>query len=254
MPTIQEEITRVKELIFGNVTKEPIKEGCGDDVVVIDEPKHEDKSHNGSYMAKQQLYNIAKKAQSVHDRLDDSETLEDWMESKIAQMADNIDSVSNSFDYDEHEDHDEDVVTTIDLGEEIMSGLQGGYADDSEGDNAYDFQSKGALGSEPELGGEGFTEPETNYSKIRKGYNFDSDGPEDGYMSGTGESEALLNYELGEQDAGTESGESDDAAGAGTASMGVWDSGIARGVANQIATGKWSDTYQTERGKSNPLY
>ena len=73
-------------------------------------------------------------------------------------------------------------------------------------------------------------------------------------MSGTGESEALLNYELGEQDAGTESGESDDAAGAGTASMGVWDSGIARGVANQIATGKWSDTYQTERGKSNPLY
>ena len=257
MPTIQEEITRVKELIFGNVTKEPIKEGCGDDVVVIDEPKHEDKSHKGSYMAKQQLYNIAKKAQSVHDRLDRGETLEDWMESKIAQMADNIDSVSNSFDYDEHKDHEhhqEEEIVTLDLGEEIMSGLQGGYADDSEGDNAYTFQSKGALGSEPELGGEGFTEPETNYSKIKKGYNFDSDGPEDSYMSGTEDSEILMNYELGEQEAGTESGESDDGGGAGTASMGVWDSGIARGVANQIATGKWSDSYQTGRGKANPLY
>ena len=144
--------------------------GCGDV-----KPKHIEKKHHGSYMAKQQLYNIAKKAQSVHDRLGDNEQLEDWMESKIAQMADNIDSVSNSFDYDEHEDHHEEEVITLDLGEEIMSGLQSGYADDSESDNAYDFQSKGALGSQPELGEEGFTEPETNYSKIKKGYNFDSD-------------------------------------------------------------------------------
>ena len=122
MPTIQEEITRVKELIFGNVTKETIEEGCGD-AVVIDEPKHEDKSHKGSYMAKQQLYNIAKKAQSVHDRLDSGETLEDWMESKIAQMADSIDSVSNSFDYDEHKDHEhhqEEEIVTIDLGDKTI--------------------------------------------------------------------------------------------------------------------------------------
>ena len=248
MPTIQEEIARVKELIFGAPSENQINEGCGDV-----KPKHE-KKHHGSYMAKQQLYNIAKKAQSVHDRLGDNEQLEDWMESKIAQMADNIDSVANSFDYDEHEDHHEEEVITLDLGEEIMSGLQGGYADDSEGDNAYDFQSKGALGSQPELGDEGFTEPETNYSKIKKGYNFDSDGPEDSYMSGVEDSEILMNYELGEQEAGTESGESDDAAGAGTASMGVWDSGIARGVANQLGNTKWSDSYQPGRGKANPLY
>ena len=57
MPTIQEEITRVRELIFGNVTKEPIEEGCGDEVI-IKEPNHTDKHHKGSYMAKQQLYNI----------------------------------------------------------------------------------------------------------------------------------------------------------------------------------------------------
>ena len=62
-----------------------------------------------------------------------------------------------------------------------------------------------------------------------------------------------MEYELGEQEAGTESGESDDAAGAGTASMGVWDSGIARGIANQIANSKWADSYATTRGKANPL-
>ena len=44
----QEEITRVKELIFGNTTKEPVKEGCGDDVVVIDEPKHEQRPGVGA--------------------------------------------------------------------------------------------------------------------------------------------------------------------------------------------------------------
>ena len=60
-------------------------------------------------------------------------------------------------------------------------------------------------------------------------------------------------YELGEQDAGTESGESDDAAGAGTAAMGVWDSGVARGIANQITNSKWVDSYATTRGKANPL-
>ena len=248
MPTIQEEIARVKELIFGVPSENQINEGCGDV-----KPKHE-KKHHGSYMAKQQLYNIAKKAQSVHDRLGDNEQLEDWMESKIAQMSDNIDSVSNSFDYDEHEDHHEEEVITLDLGEEIMSGLQSGYADDSEGDNAYDFQSKGALGSQPELGDEGFTEPETNYSKIKKGYNFDSDGPEDSYMSGAEDSEILMNYELGEQEGGTESGESDDGGGVGTASMGIWDSGIARGVANQLGNTKWADSYQPGRGKANPLY
>ena len=41
--------------------------------------------------------------------------------------------------------------------------------------------------------------------------------------------------------------------GAGTAAMGVWDSGVARGIANQISNSKWSDSYQPSRGKANPL-
>ena len=59
--------------------------------------------------------------------------------------------------------------------------------------------------------------------------------------------------ELGEQE-GTESGESDDGGGVGTASMGVWDSGITRGAANQVANTKWQDSYSITRGKGNPVW
>ena len=62
-----------------------------------------------------------------------------------------------------------------------------------------------------------------------------------------------MEYEIDEQDDGTGTGESDDGAGVGTASVGVWDSGIARGIANQITNSKWSDSYSTTRGKANPL-
>jgi len=72
-------------------------------------------------------------------------------------------------------------------------------------------------------------------------------------MDSSDEDNMELDYELGEQE-GTESGESDDGAGAGTASLGVWDSGIARGVANQVANTKWNDSYQPTRGKGNPVW
>tara|TARA_R110000824_G_scaffold5142_1_gene23871 strand:+ start:812 stop:1342 length:531 start_codon:yes stop_codon:yes gene_type:complete len=143
--------------------------------------------------------------------------------------------------------------TEVELGEEIMSGMQGGYPD-ADGAEEYSFQSKGALGHQPELEDEGFTEPESNYSKEQNAYDFTSDGPEDSYEDSEGDYGMELSYELGEQEGGTESGESDDGGGAGTASMGIWDSGVARGIANQLANTKWGDSYQPTRGKSNPLW
>ena len=83
------------------------------------------------------------------------------------------------------------------------------------------------------------------------------------HMSGKEQNEPLIKisyddesmeYEIDEQDDGTGTGESDDGAGVGTASVGVWDSGIARGIANQITNSKWSDSYQPTRGKGNPLW
>ena len=142
---------------------------------------------------------------------------------------------------------------TADIEEEIMTGIQGGYPD-TDGASSYTFKSKGALGSQPELEDEGFEEAPTNYSKEKEGYDFATDGPEDSYMDPADDYNMQLSYELGEQDDGGGTGESDDSAGVGTASMGVWDSGVARGVANQIANTKWSDSNDVTRGKANPKW
>ena len=96
-----------------------------------------------------------------------------------------------------------------------------------------------------------------NYMNVVKDYlthhmGVDNNGHEETTIEITYDDESM-DYELDEQDEGTESGESDDAAGAGTASMGVWDSGVARGIANQISNSKWADSYQPARGKANPL-
>ena len=64
----------------------------------------------------------------------------------------------------------------------------------------------------------------------------------------------LGSYELGEQDDAAEAGTSSAGEGIGTASMGVWDSGIQRGHANPVGIAKWSDIYGINRGKGNPLW
>ena len=84
-------------------------------------------------------------------------------------------------------------------------------------------------------------------------YNFVSQGPEDSYIEASDNIDDEMTFELGEQE-GTDSGESSDGAGVGTASMGVWDSGVARGVANQIANTKWADNNDVVRGKANPKW
>tara|TARA_R100001377_G_C3108116_1_gene81545 strand:+ start:235 stop:525 length:291 start_codon:yes stop_codon:yes gene_type:complete len=57
--------------------------------------------------------------------------------------------------------------------------------------------------------------------------------------------------ELGEQESGT----SDAGQGVGTSVMGTWDSGLARGVANQIGVSVGSSTEKSiTRGKANPLW
>jgi len=57
-------------------------------------------SHGGSYMAKKQLWGIAEKAKEMAERLPDNTQLEDWMESHIAKADSMMDSVYDSFDYD----------------------------------------------------------------------------------------------------------------------------------------------------------
>ena len=68
---------------------------------------HDDHRHS-SYMARPQLYKIAKYASALLDMVDENEELEDWQESKIAQISQMIGSVYHSLDYDEeYDDHDD---------------------------------------------------------------------------------------------------------------------------------------------------
>ena len=68
----------------------------------------EDK-HRGSYMSRQYLFTIAKLAEKMWEKMeeDESETLEDWMESKIAQAEQSISSVVKAYMYDELTDENE---------------------------------------------------------------------------------------------------------------------------------------------------
>lgn len=69
---------------------------------------HDHKHRHSSYMARPQLYKIAKYASALLDMVDENEELEDWQESKIAQISQMIGSVYHSLDYDEeYDDHDD---------------------------------------------------------------------------------------------------------------------------------------------------
>jgi hypothetical protein len=62
---------------------------------------HHDKNHHksSSYMAKPQLEKIAEYAQKLHDMICHGEQLDDWMESHIAQMADDVAEVYHALSY-----------------------------------------------------------------------------------------------------------------------------------------------------------
>jgi hypothetical protein len=70
---------------------------------------HDDHKHS-SYMARPQLYKISKYASKLLNMVDEHEELEDWQESKIAQIAQMIGSVYHSLDYDEEYEEDDNIL------------------------------------------------------------------------------------------------------------------------------------------------
>jgi len=52
------------------------------------------------YMSKSQLYKIGEAALKLHDMIEDGENLPEWMQSKIAQAEQMIQSAYNAFKYD----------------------------------------------------------------------------------------------------------------------------------------------------------
>ena len=61
-------------------------------------------NHDGSYMAKQQLFTMATLCYKMWELLEEGEQLDDWMESKIAQCDASITSVVKAYLYGEVEE------------------------------------------------------------------------------------------------------------------------------------------------------
>lgn len=79
---------------------EELKEGsCSDEDVKIGNHKH----YKGSYMAKSHLYKVNKYAEKLYHMIPDGHNLEDWMRTKIAQIADDIGEVYHALDHDKFE-------------------------------------------------------------------------------------------------------------------------------------------------------
>lgn len=72
---------------------------CGDKEGMCHHHEDEDGHKKKSYMAKPQLMKIARYAQRLHDMIPDGMTLDDWQESHIAQLADDIGEVYHSLEY-----------------------------------------------------------------------------------------------------------------------------------------------------------
>ena len=104
---------------YGDYSLDSMKSdcGCGSCPTCDDNDKHD------SYMAKPQLAKIARYAQKLHDMIEDGETLQDWQESKIAQMSQMIGDVYHSIEYsEEYDDHHEDELDMHDIIGMIRTG------------------------------------------------------------------------------------------------------------------------------------
>jgi hypothetical protein len=75
------------------------KIGVHDSDVKIGNHKH----YKGSYMAKNQMYKVAKYAEKLYHMIPDGHNLEDWMRTKLAQIADDIGEVYHALDHDIYE-------------------------------------------------------------------------------------------------------------------------------------------------------
>jgi len=69
-----------------------------------------------SQMAKGQLFNIARKAQSLHDRLTDEDTLPEWLQAKVTMAYQTISTISDYMDY---------KMTRYDSGEPVYEARGG---------------------------------------------------------------------------------------------------------------------------------
>jgi hypothetical protein len=80
-----------------------IEHDMNDDFAADDVKIGNHKHYKGSYMAKSHLYKVNKYAEKLYHMIPDGHNLEDWMRTKIAQIADDIGEVYHALDHDKFE-------------------------------------------------------------------------------------------------------------------------------------------------------
>ena len=75
-----------------------VQTGYDDNNSEMDNHKH----YKGAYMAKSQMYKVSKYAEKLYKMIPDGHNLEDWMRTKLAQIADDIGEVYHALDHDIH--------------------------------------------------------------------------------------------------------------------------------------------------------
>lgn len=82
-------------------------------------PANANNGETSAYMAKNELFKIAKNAKELHDKIGDSDNLEPWLFSKITLAGNYIDSVKHYLDYenfrkeDSTQDHAANVLIKL---------------------------------------------------------------------------------------------------------------------------------------------
>jgi len=91
-------------------------------------------------MARGQLFNIAKKAQSLQDKLSDKDQLPEWVQSKIAVMADNMDAVADYLGYELHKEEINEAYIPIEVDIEVITDETGVTTIDSRSAEEISFK------------------------------------------------------------------------------------------------------------------
>lgn len=102
----------LKKIVREELTVQAISDTAGED-------KGEVFGDGGTArMVRSQLFRISKFAQSLHDKLSDSDELPEWLQSKVAAMVDDMDEVHGHLDHKMHthnedSDHDSGAIDSV---------------------------------------------------------------------------------------------------------------------------------------------
>lgn len=102
--------------------KEPMKKADADKAKAVIKEGVLDDTDDDGWMAKSQLYKLAKYAIALHKMIDDGDSLEPWVQAKITRASEDISAVKHYMEYStksengEHDDELEAIKRKLDVG------------------------------------------------------------------------------------------------------------------------------------------